>query len=388
VPPLARSLTASPSNAAVLLTWSAGADSYTVKRALVSGGPYTNIASGVTATSYLDTGLVNGTTYYYVLGATNVYGASPDSAEASAIPMMKLAGAVIGSSGSWGNLGSTATNAFDENLNTFYDAVNGTGDWAGLDLGSGAAGVVMQIKYCPRGGFASRMVGGQFQGANVANFSRGVTLFTVASTPPEGTMIVQAVTNASSFRYLRYIGPAGAYCNVAELEFGGAYAVIPSVPTNLSATIDDASVALSWSASSNATSYFVKRSLSSGSGYTAIATNSNLTFTNTGLANGTLYYFVVSAGNAFGESTNSTQVNARPTSSASVVMNAANAAGQLQISWPTDHTGWQLQAQTNTLTTGLGTNWVNVPASAQTNQQVWPLNATNGAVFFRLVRPY
>ena len=59
----------------------------------------------------------------------------------------------------------------------------------------------------------------------------------------------------------------------------------------------------------------------------------------------------VSALNGAGENTNSTQVSARPTSSASVAMNAANAAGQLQISWPTDHTGWQLQSQTNNLTT-------------------------------------
>ena len=126
----------------------------------------------------------------------------------------------------------------------------------------------------------------------------------------------------------------------------------------------------------------------SGSGYSDIATNASLAFTNTGLANGTLYYFVVSATNSFGESTNSTQVSARPTSSASVAMNAANAAGQLQISWPADHTGWQLQSQTNNLTSGLGTNWVNVPASMQTNQMTVPLNSTNGSVFFRLVRPY
>jgi hypothetical protein len=38
--------------------------------------------------------------------------------------------------------------------------------------------------------------------------------------------------------------------------------------------------------------------------------------------------------NGGGENTNSTQVSARPTSSASVAMNAANAAGQSQISWP------------------------------------------------------
>ena len=152
----------------------------------------------------------------------------------------------------------------------------------------------------------------------------------------------------------------------------------------LSAVASNAQVALSWNASSGATTYYVKNSLTSGGSYTIIATNASFTFTNTGLANGTLYYFVVSATNSFGESTNSAQVSARPTSSASVAMNAANAAGQLQISWPADHTGWQLQSQTN----NLGTNWVNVPASMQTNQMTVPLDSTNGSVFFRLVRPY
>ena len=65
-----------------------------------------------------------------------------------------------------------------------------------------------------------------------------------------------------------------------------------------------------------------------------------------------------------------------------------NRPGNLQISWPADHTGWQLQSQTNNLTSGLGTNWINVPGSDQTNQMTVPLNSTNGAVFFRLVRPY
>jgi hypothetical protein len=82
------------------------------------------------------------------------------------------------------------------------------------------------------------------------------------------------------------------------------------------------------------------------------------------------------------------QVSARPTSSASVAMDAANAAGQLQISWPADHTGWQLQSQTNNLISGLGTNWINVASSDQTNQFTVPLNSTDGSVFFRLVRPY
>jgi hypothetical protein len=343
----------------------------------------------VTATSYIDTSLINGTAYYYVVAATNAYGVSSNSAPASATPMIKFVGTVIGSPGSWSNSGNTITNVFDGNTNTFYDAANGTGDWAGLELGSGATATVMQIKYCPRAGFASRMAGGQFQGANVASFSNGVvTLFTIASTPPEGVMTVQSVTNAASFRYLRYIGPAGGYCNVAEVEFWGRNAAVPPyAPTGLAAVAGNGNVALSWSASATATNYCIKRSLTSGSGYAIVATNASLAFTNTGLSNGTLYYFAVSALSASGESADSTEVSARPTSLAPTQLGFFTAGNQLQLNWPADHTGWQLQSQTNSLTTGLGTNWVSVGDSIQTDQMVWPLGTANGAVFFRLMRP-
>ena len=61
--------------------------------------------------------------------------------------------------------------------------------------------------------------------------------------------------------------------------------------------------------------------------------------------------------------------------------------GQLQLSWPADHTGWRLETQTNSLGTGLGTNWSTVVGSALTNQIWTPMNSTNGSVFFRLVYP-
>jgi DNA-binding NarL/FixJ family response regulator len=62
--------------------------------------------------------------------------------------------------------------------------------------------------------------------------------------------------------------------------------------------------------------------------------------------------------------------------------------GVLQLTWPTNCTGaWRLQAQTNTATAGLGTNWVNVPHCAGTNQISLPVDPGNQAVFFRLVHP-
>jgi hypothetical protein len=81
-------LTATPGNARVTLSWDAltGASSYNVKRATTAGGPYTTVASSVYAASYVDTGLTNGTTYYYVVSAMTAEGESADSNEALATP--------------------------------------------------------------------------------------------------------------------------------------------------------------------------------------------------------------------------------------------------------------------------------------------------------------
>ncbi|WP_440119700.1 glycoside hydrolase family 9 protein [Paenibacillus sp. QZ-Y1] len=75
-------------SAQIILNWGAsrGADSYTVKRAEVNGGPYTSVATSVNGLTYTNTGLTNGKTYYYVVTAVNSAGESPNSAQASATP--------------------------------------------------------------------------------------------------------------------------------------------------------------------------------------------------------------------------------------------------------------------------------------------------------------
>ena len=62
-------------------------------------------------------------------------------------------------------------------------------------------------------------------------------------------------------------------------------------------------------------------------------------------------------------------------------------SGQMQLSWPQDHLGWQLQIQTNSLNKGLGTNWVTVANSTNVDQMNISVSPTNGSVFLRLVYP-
>ena len=60
---------------------------------------------------------------------------------------------------------------------------------------------------------------------------------------------------------------------------------------------------------------------------------------------------------------------------------------QLTLTWPTDHTGWRLQVQTNSVNTGLSGNWVDVTGSTIVNTMTFTLDPANGTVFYRMVYP-
>ncbi|HXR06467.1 MAG TPA: autotransporter-associated beta strand repeat-containing protein [Candidatus Acidoferrum sp.] len=60
----------------------------------------------------------------------------------------------------------------------------------------------------------------------------------------------------------------------------------------------------------------------------------------------------------------------------------------LSLSWPLDHVGWLLQAQTNSLSTGLSTNWVDVPGSDALTSESIIVNPAAPTVFYRLRSPY
>jgi glycosyl hydrolase family 44 len=93
---------------------------------------------------------------------------------------------------------------------------------------------------------------------------------------------------------------------------GGQLATPPSVPTSLTAAAGNLQVSLTWSASTGATRYNVKRATATGGPYTQVANTTVTNDTDASLTNGTTYYYVVSAVNSAGESANSTQVSATP----------------------------------------------------------------------------
>jgi autotransporter-associated beta strand protein len=85
-------LSATAGDGAVRLNWNSsfGATSYDIKRGSASGGPYTVLSTGGTATSQTDTTVIDGTTYYYVVSALNSAGESVNSNEVSATPSQPI----------------------------------------------------------------------------------------------------------------------------------------------------------------------------------------------------------------------------------------------------------------------------------------------------------
>ncbi|MEC0229312.1 Kelch repeat-containing protein [Paenibacillus alba] len=131
-------LTATAGNSSVLLNWTGavGANVNNIKRSTTPGGPYTTIATNVTGTTYTDTSVANGTTYYYVVTSVNPAGESINSNEASATPQ----GTVTPPSSSNGRalLVITLVNGLEKEYDLSMTEVNNFITWYnGRALGTG-----------------------------------------------------------------------------------------------------------------------------------------------------------------------------------------------------------------------------------------------------------
>lgn len=87
---------------------------------------------------------------------------------------------------------------------------------------------------------------------------------------------------------------------------------LPAAPTGVTATALNGQVQLSWNLYPTATNYFVKRATSNLGPFVTIGSSAVTNYLDATAANGTTYYYVVSAVNAYAESSNSTPVSAAP----------------------------------------------------------------------------
>ncbi len=279
------------------------------------------------------------------------------------------------------NDGTVAASAVDGDLSTRWGSAYSDPQWIYVDLGTNYNITSVQLVW-------ETAYGKAYQIQVATNVGNWVTIYSTTN-GNGGTEILTNLTGIG--RYVRMYGTQRATSygySLYEFEVFGSLAAPPAAPATLTDTVSSNQVSLAWAASSGATGYNLKWSNVSGGTYAVLATNmSGLTFTDTGLNIGTTYYYVVSATNSFGESPNSIEVAARTVSTVVPQISLAFGNGSMQFNWPGDHIGWRLEAQTNVLGSGLGTNWITIFNSNVTNQISLPVDAGNGSVFFRLVYP-
>ncbi|GIQ67349.1 hypothetical protein DUZ99_02530 [Xylanibacillus composti] len=359
-------LTAAAGNGQVALSWNAssGATSYAVKRAATSGGPYTTVAN-VAGTSYTDTAVTNGTTYYYVVSASNSAGSSANSTQASATPT----GSVQQPSGLRVEYKTGDTNATDNQMKPHLRIVNESGSAVNLSeltirYWYSKDGNVADQYNCDWAQIGCSNISASFGSASgegadsylELSFSAGAGQLAAGA----NTGDIQSRINKSNWSNYNeandysYNGTMTSYGSNERIalyrngvliwgsEPGGSQPgpAAPAAPTGLTAVAGNGQVALSWSASSGATSYAVKRAATSGGPYTTVANVAGTSYTDTNVTNGTTYYYVVSSSNSAGSSANSSQASAQPQdNSGNPARDVVSQWGQLKVS------GTQLQNQ-------------------------------------------
>lgn len=360
-PPAPTGLTAAQAPCgAIELFWNAvtNASGYNVMRATQSGGPYTTLlALDVTGTHFTDATAVDGATYFYTVSAVSAGGESLQSAETAAtagagmlpMPWTNVDIGAVGLAGGANDCGGTFT-------------VEG----AGADIGGTAD---------------------SFQFACVPLTNNGAITARWAAMLPGGTadkvgLMLRATTDVGSPAVaLLYDSSSGFDCvRLGSRDRVGSSMTWPGKgPASTSVPL--------WLCLTRTNNVFTGRVSSDGVNWTPVAA-----VTNSALPAALLAGLAVCS-----RDTNSLDISTFDNVAISGVWPMISLSPpqlsfslnnrQLQLVWPADHTGWHLQAQTNPLGTGLGTNWFEVPGSDLMHSTNFPINPSAGSVFYRLVSP-
>ena len=289
VPSAPQNLTATGGNQQVTLSWQApssdGGSSitgYNVYRGTVSGQE-SLIASNVSGTSYTDTGLGLGTQYFYEVAAVNSAGLSPDSSEASA---------------------TTSAPTSEPTAPQSLTATPGTGQVAltwQAPASNGGSAITGYNVYRGTASGAETLLAGNMSGTSYTD-----------SAVTGGTQYFYKVTAVNAN------GESADSNEASATPAGSGSATVPGAPTRLAAAPGNGTVSLSWTVpadngGSPIIGYDVYRATTSGNEL-AIGNSTTTSFADTGLANGTTYYYEVSAVNAAGQSADSSEVSVTPAS--------------------------------------------------------------------------
>ncbi len=393
VPSAPQSLTAIASNAQVVLSWNAPSDNggspitnYRVYRGTTPGGETLLITLGDLLT-YTDTGLTNGQTYYYTGSALNSVGEGPRSNEASATPA-NVPSAPQALSATAGNAqatltwtspsddgGSSITNYviyrgttsggeviltsignvltyLDTGLSngqTYYykvSAINAIGEGSQSDEVSATPGTVpsapQNLIVIPGDSFVNLtwMPPASDGGSAILNYTiyrgtaPGAEVFLLVIGPSLG-YIDSGLTNGQTY-YFKVSATSATGEGAQSNEASATPANVPSEPQNLTATADDSEVNLTWSSplsdgGSPIIGFNLYRGTESENMNLLVALGNVLSYVDAGLTNGQIYYYKVSAWNAFGEGATSAEASAVPATVPSAPGNLTASRGNAEI---------------------------------------------------------
>lgn len=376
-------LTATPTSAQVRLTWSGWSQNmaYYIYRSLQPGGPYTQLPVQPTSANYTDTGLVNGTMYYYIVKGFNPSGKSFTSNEvrvtplASPAPITSLTIEPVLSSPACGGSSGVILRWVPPTHYTSFRLSRNVGGF-GVTNGAGSSIMVPWFVDCTpvtTGGFpdyysiavnwgtisipSSNYI--QFNegsstlsahgGNNEVLLSWSVPAFTtvvdiykasqshgpyslLTTTANTGSYTDTTVVNGTAaFYYIQARSAVDVYRGFPSPKVGTTPNPAPGAPTNLVFRAGTAeSAELFWTAPSSYNRFFIYRADNIGGPYSYLAESSSNYFTDGSPAEGLNYYQVRTAwGNSVSAPSNTVSFRkAYITGLASV-----NTANDVQLSW-------------------------------------------------------
>ncbi len=328
-----------PNDTSVSLTWgaSAGAASYNVYTSTTSGSGYIQTQAGLVATTSTVTGLLYGHTYYFVVTAVNANGETGYSNEKGVYLAQTPNGLTASPGPGQVTLDWNATIA--PSRYNIYDNIGyvdfTTGSYTSFTATSLTNGTTYNFT-------VTAVYGGvESAGSNVATTMPLSLPVVTLSEPVTGTVLIDW-TQAEGYPGSVYeqLSPSGSWArlftdvdspqtwtgatdgntynftvtaiNVYSQEGSAAFTTItlaPDAPTGLNAAPGDLTAALDWNPSHGATGYTVYITTTI---FSTSETTAATSYTVTGLAKGTAYYFTVTASNGGGESGPSNKASAIP----------------------------------------------------------------------------
>jgi hypothetical protein len=343
------------SSTAIGLSWTAVTppanctiSSYNVYGSTTSGftpGSGNLVASAVTATTYTNTGLSGSTTYYYVIEAVDSDGNSAASTQTSATTQPAASGTEIVAINSGGPTESNASGG-DASFVADEDVTSGGTDVTANTIAT--AGVTnaapAAVYQSERAGQFTYTIPGLTSGSqytvllhfaefyftaagdrvfNVAiNGTSVLSNFDIYATAGANKALVEqfnATANSSGQIVIAYTNGTADQPKSSGIEIRSTTSsctTVPSAPTGLSATASSSSaIGLSWTAVTpppNCTigSYSVYGGTTANPTTLIASGLTGTTYSNTGLAASTTYYYTVKAVDADGTSASSTQATA------------------------------------------------------------------------------